>query len=290
MLLGLLPGFEFKVERRPPFLAGYRVAMDGSDATHIEDLTSSLSSGETEALTVALDLLTMAALWQLEMDEGQHRLLLLDEPDPHLHPDLQVRFAKFLVALADQFACQVLVATHSTTLVAALGALGGDRASVAYMGQGMNLEAVPFDDAVQRPVNFLGGHALIAPLLGARLLLVEGIDDYTVWSHVPRVPKFAELFAILPSGGQQIRDHQIALESLFEGLRDPDGLPAGYALLDGDKEVPTDVPDTSHTIHSIGVSRGREHVRHGRGYGSTRSDLGRGQCGNRRAGQRWGVW
>jgi predicted ATP-dependent endonuclease of OLD family len=44
-------------------------------------------------------------------------LLLLDEPDVHLHPDLQSRLVKFLVKLIDEFDFDILMATHSTSIL-----------------------------------------------------------------------------------------------------------------------------------------------------------------------------
>src|SRR5262245_18571334 len=109
MLSQLLPNFAFRVtEARPPFITGYRLTADGGEE-EIANLTDSLSRGETEALTVALDLLTVAAIWALEAEPGEARMLLVDEPDPHLHPDLQVRFARFLLRLARDLECQILL-------------------------------------------------------------------------------------------------------------------------------------------------------------------------------------
>lgn len=54
------------------------------------------------------------------------RLLILDEPDSHLHPDNQRKLARYLsrVAEADDF--QVLLATHSRHLLDEMHALGAD--------------------------------------------------------------------------------------------------------------------------------------------------------------------
>ncbi|GAG33079.1 unnamed protein product, partial [marine sediment metagenome] len=51
--------------------------------------------------------------------------LLIDEPDMHLHPDLQQNFAHFIFEVLNKFNIQILVATHSTTLLSALGYYGG---------------------------------------------------------------------------------------------------------------------------------------------------------------------
>jgi len=48
------------------------------------------------------------------------RLLILDEPDAHLHPNNQRRLAKVLVDLADQRDFQILLSTHSRHLLDAL--------------------------------------------------------------------------------------------------------------------------------------------------------------------------
>jgi hypothetical protein len=63
-----------------------------------------LSSGEAQLLTVALDVLTIAAMWDIQGNDN--RLMLIDEPDAHIHPDLQVRFADFLVKVAQRFKLQ----------------------------------------------------------------------------------------------------------------------------------------------------------------------------------------
>ena len=37
----------------------------------------------------------MAAIWDIQ--KQPQRFMLVDEPDAHIHPDLQARFADFLV-------------------------------------------------------------------------------------------------------------------------------------------------------------------------------------------------
>lgn len=73
------------------------------------------------------------------------RLLLLDEPDSHLHPDNQILLAKVLQIIATETSTQVIVATHSRHIVEALY----DDASFAWLKdgkvfkQGISLDKLP---------------------------------------------------------------------------------------------------------------------------------------------------
>jgi hypothetical protein len=200
-----------------------------------------LSSGEAQLITVAVDVLTIAAIWELE--GRATRLLLVDEPDAHIHSDLQVRFADFLIRVAKRFSLQVVVATHSTTLLSALGQFGGSDTSLIYLDRRQNeLRAAPFDDALREVTACLGGHILMGPLFGAPILLVEGDDDYRIWSQAPR--HHVIRLAVIPSNGQEIYRYQRALERVL-GSVSSSPREAGYALLDADKPLPTPTPQNS---------------------------------------------
>ena len=202
---------------------------------------SQLSSGEAQILTVGLDVLTIAAMWELE--DRPVRIMLIDEPDAHIHPDLQIRFADFLIQVCDTFGTQMVVSTHSTTLLAAIGQFGGTRTSVAYIGAETKVISARAFDAVQKEIAAcLGGHTLMGPLFGAPLLLVEGDDDYRIWSQVPRYHRVS--FAVIPSNGDEIKKYQKSLEALFAAVTEPKATPVGYALIDADKGMPT--PNSSN--------------------------------------------
>src|SRR3569833_1471276 len=114
----VLPDFSISISgtTNPPYKM-YRL----SDQTQVGNIDA-LSSGEAQILTLALDILTIAGIWEIQ--ETPQRIVLVDEPDAHVHPDLQVRFADFLLKAASRFKLQVVVSTHSTSLLAALGQLG----------------------------------------------------------------------------------------------------------------------------------------------------------------------
>jgi len=198
-----------------------------------------LSSGEAQLLTIGLDIVTISAIWSLQ--ENDRRLLLIDEPDAHIHPDLQVRFADFVVQVADKYDLQVVVATHSTTLLSALGQFAGARCGVVYLDRAKNeFASQNITKELKEIAACLGGHALMGPLFGFPILLVEGDDDYRIWSQVPR--HHVTNFAVLPSNGDEIYEFQKSLERVFQSLREPGQRSAGYALIDGDKSLPEDSP------------------------------------------------
>lgn len=226
----LLPDFQFAISGNVQPIELKRVKNQERVST-----VSMLSSGESEALTLALDLLTICAMWVL--DGQEKRVLLIDEPDTHLHPDLQQHLASFIVKLVDKYKVQVIVATHSTTLLSALGLHGGEKTSVIYLDNATTEQnAIAFNRTLQELSTCLGGHALMGPLFSAPLLLVEGDDDYKIWSHVPRYHSVN--LAVIPCHGDEIKKYQKTLENIFHAIRSEPCEPVGYALMDGDKNLP----------------------------------------------------
>ncbi len=203
-----------------------------------------LSSGEAQLLTMAIDILTIGAIWDIE--GRTERLMLIDEPDAHIHPDLQARFADFLVQVSSRYKLQVLLATHSTSLLAAIGQFAGQDASVIYFDRTKwDFRAERFTEVMKELASILGGHALMGPLFGVPLLLVEGDDDYRLWSQVPRHHHVS--FSVIPTNGDEIFTYQRRLEQVLNSLRDPSTDVAGYALLDGDKAMPQANPQAPQT-------------------------------------------
>jgi predicted ATPase len=228
----LLPDFQFNITEQNPPYEFKRVHNDEQVSS-----VNTLSSGEAEILTLALDLLTICAMW--ELDKQINRVLLIDEPDTHLHPDLQQHLGHFLVQLLDKYKVQMIVASHSTTLLSALGYHGGEKTSVIYLNNSINEQkAIKFEKTLQELSTCLGGHALMGPLFGAPLLLVEGDDDNKIWSHVPRYHKVK--LAVIPcNGADEVKNYQKTLEKIFASLRTDQTEAVGFALLDGDQALPT---------------------------------------------------
>lgn len=232
LLAQLLPDFAIELDGlvSPP----YRLKRASND-TPVAGIDQ-LSSGEAQLLTIGLDILTIAAIWEIEKRE--RRIVLIDEPDAHIHPDLQVRFADFLIQVAVKFSLQIAVSTHSTTFMAAVGQFGGGSVSVVYLDRtSATFTAQPFTEITKELSACLGGHALMGPLFGVPILLVEGDDDYRIWSQVPR--HHVVSLAVIPSNGDEIKRYQKSLELMFAALREPEAGISGYALIDADKGKPT---------------------------------------------------
>lgn len=231
LLSDLIPNIEVRLQPSEPPVVLTRVN-EGQLISAVDEL----SSGEAQMLTLVLDILTIAGIWELE-HQGK-RILLIDEPDPHVHPDLQLRLARVLKEAAEHFALQTIVATHSISLVAAFSQVWNSSAArILYVKRGQRqLEAYPIDEVRRDLATCLGGHVLMGPLFGVPLLLVEGADDFLIWSQAARHEQVR--CAVLPCSGEDIKRYQKRLEEIFASLQDPEEQPAGFALLDGDKPCP----------------------------------------------------
>lgn len=236
MLHILLPDFSVTLTGQsiPPYSIeryGTQTAIGSADQ---------LSSGEMQLITVGLDALTIASMW--ELGKPNSRLLLIDEPDAHIHPDLQARFADLIVRMVERYRLQIVIATHSMSLLTALSQFGHDKTAMIFLSRAKSSYKAEIPSEVTREVAAcLGGHVLMGPLFGSPLLLVEGDDEYRIWGQVPRHHKVS--VAVIPChGSDEVKRYQAKLEQVFEALSDPHPAPVGFALLDGDKELPKPSP------------------------------------------------
>ena len=74
---------------------------------------ANLFSGESELIALAIEVLVFSR------QSMANKILLLDEPDMHLHPDLQQRFTAFVKSIAVAHNFCVVIATHSTAIIRA---------------------------------------------------------------------------------------------------------------------------------------------------------------------------
>lgn len=141
---------------------------------------NSISSGESELIALSIEVLVFSRSTIV------NKVLLLDEPDVHLHPDLQHKFIEFVEKIAIEFDFKVVVATHSTAIVGAFK-------------DGADLQIVPITDRSQSDFSFFkydpicheilpvfGVHPLSSHFNRTPILLVEGEDDKRVFEQITR--------------------------------------------------------------------------------------------------------
>ena len=84
--------------------------------------TKSMSSGESELVTLAIEILAFCERSEHIDHINKKKFLLIDEPDVHLHPDLQVRLVKLIAEATKDKDITAVIATHSTPILTALTA------------------------------------------------------------------------------------------------------------------------------------------------------------------------
>lgn len=145
---------------------------------------NSLSSGEIEMFTLGLECMIVAN-WDHKNEGHSLKVLLIDEPDVHIHPDLQSKFLTFLLELSEEYDLQIFACTHSTVFVASLP--DEAEASILWMdGNDTDLIAQPKRKSVNELSALLGGNMVMQILLNHKIVLVEGVDELDVFNQAIR--------------------------------------------------------------------------------------------------------
>ena len=193
------------------------------------DLVSSdlISSGETELISLAIETLAFAGQCRPDVTN----LLLLDEPDVHLHPDLQARLMALLVELVHQAHFTLIVATHSTPVVAALSA-ATDSAIAFMQSDQKELRFQPMSEVMRRVVPIFGAHPLSNVFNEAPVLILEGEDDVRIWQQAVRTSQGKlRVYPVASEGLPSMPEYEQVVRELVDSLYDN---PVAYSLRDRD--------------------------------------------------------
>jgi energy-coupling factor transporter ATP-binding protein EcfA2 len=144
---------------------------------------STLSSGESELISLAIEILSFA--YSADTYPGKTSYLFLDEPDVHLHPDLQERLIALLVEAINGRNILVIIATHSTAILGALSNNSDARVGFIKPSQ-MDVTFSSISISLRKVLPIFGAHPLSNVFNERPILLVEGEDDERIWQQAAR--------------------------------------------------------------------------------------------------------
>ena len=195
--------------------------------TGTEIAAENISSGESELISLAIEVLVFGN----ESDPTQTNILFLDEPDVHLHPDLQQRFCQFLIEVVTDEKLIVIVATHSTAFLA--GVATHPETSVAFMKAGDNrLRFELISEAYRTILPVFGAHPLSNVFNENPILLLEGDDDVRIWQQVVRSSEGGvQLYPVACGDKQSMSHHEKLVAEIVSALYDNG---AAYSIRDSD--------------------------------------------------------
>ena len=158
-------------------------------------------------------------------------VLLLDEPDAHLHVILQRKVYDLLRSVARQRRCQLLVSTHSEIILEDTDA----EQILSFYGPPHRLSIDTQRDQVREALKRLSSLDILAAENGQNILYVEDELDFKILAKFARVlnhrfAEFADSPFICPIHGRNVRE----ASAHFFGLKAIRAQVRGVLLLDGD--------------------------------------------------------
>ncbi|MCR3937230.1 MULTISPECIES: AAA family ATPase [Aeromonas] len=191
-----------------------------------------ISSGESESVSLAVEMMYFFD----NLKEEKFNLLLLDEPDVHLHPDLQARLATFLINLVEGLNevrrknVAVILATHSTPLICSLSQSEYTSIGTKEFNSN-NVSFVEISNQLKKIAPFFG-HPLSLSLSQDVMLILEGEDDERVWQQASRSSQGRlKIFPVIASSVNQQTELEKFTADLIDSLYDE---PKAFSLRDGD--------------------------------------------------------
>jgi hypothetical protein len=146
------------------------------------------------------------------------KLLLIDEPDAHLHPDKQERLIEALEKAAPEFETQIILTTHSPNIAKA----ASWKSRLVWMSEGQ--VKTDDDEAIRRLMGWGG-------LDKQALFFVEDEDDDAVRAVLRQWPNLARRLAVCRCFGVD----NLPKDTLLRGLLD-DGKLGLRALIHRDRD------------------------------------------------------
>lgn len=204
-----------------------------------------LSSGESELISLAIDLLSFCYQVRTFKEKdtkggnSSGHFLLIDEPDVHIHPDLQHRLVSLLLSGVRDIEVTVLIATHSTAVLSALSEISD--ASVGFMQkEAKEIQFRPISNVMKNILPIFGAHPLSEVFRKTPILLVEGEDDERIWQSANRRSQGKlRLWPCVAGDKQSLNTYEKEVDEVAGAIYDK---PIAYSLRDRDDQ-PYEIDD-----------------------------------------------
>jgi energy-coupling factor transporter ATP-binding protein EcfA2 len=182
---------------------------------------NTLSSGESELVSLAIEIMYFAYLCRQEKYANTDNWLLIDEPDVHLHPDLQHRLMQLIVSAVDEVNGSVLIATHSTAILSSL-IDASDDTRVGFKVQNSNrVEFQPIEKPIKAILPMFGAHPLSNIFNQNPPFIVEGEDDERIWQTAVRSSEHRiHVFPCVAGDIQTMNAHEQAANQIIGAVYD----------------------------------------------------------------------
>ncbi len=218
-----------KIHRKENGVFGIKIRATGE-----EQNVDGLSSGESELISLAIEILSFAYICEQENYHNKDNWLLLDEPDVHLHPDLQYRLMHLLVDAIKDVPSKVLISTHSTAILSSL--LARDKIRLAFLDSGQtHVQFLQTSETLKNVLPMFGAHPLSNVFNDNPILIVEGEDDERIWQSAVRSSLGAiRVFPCVAGDKQSMDEHENLsnriISSVYENAK-------AFSLRDRDDEA-----------------------------------------------------
>lgn len=215
--------------------------------TNLPARPSDLSSGESELISLAVEILYFSYLCKQDKYKGKDNWLLLDEPDVHLHPDLQNRLMLLLVSSLAEVDGRVAIATHSSAVLSSLCDAGPEIRVCFKEFQSRDAAFRRTDDALKSILPMFGAHPLSNVFNKKPPLIVEGEDDERIWqAAVRRSNGRISVFPCVAGDIQSMNSYELAASELISSVYDN---ARAFSLRDKDDQ-PYEIEDTGPVVRS----------------------------------------
>jgi hypothetical protein len=180
-------------------------------------------------------------------------VLLLDEPDAHLHVILQQQVYDKLRTVARKRSCQLLISTHSEVILEDTGA----EQILSFYGRPHRLAVETHRDQIREALKRLSSMDILCAENRQNILYVEDETDFKILSEFAKVTghrfsTFAASPFVFPIHGRDAREakaHFFALKAICPTVK-------GVLLLDGDNR---NLPDREIGTDNLTLLRWRRY-------------------------------